>query len=95
MVCQGELTHQITEVTKEVSNSFNQERFERLLSNFSPEDPTISLSTLIYRPGSPVLMYSHSEGSLNEKHAHQGAGMGVTEGVRCTYNFFTVACADY
>ena len=91
MVRRGELTHQITEVTKEVSNSFNQEHFERLLSNFSPEYPTISesLSTFVYRPasGSPVLMYGHSDGSLTKEHAHQGAGMEVTEGVRCTYNF--------
>ena len=81
MVCQREFT-EITEATKSISNSSDQERLEH---SVSPGCPAIALPSFPCRSGSSVLIDCHFERSLTEKQAYCWKGKKSTKGGRCTY----------
>jgi hypothetical protein len=90
VVCQGKLTHRITEVTKKISNSFNQEHLEHLVEHrISPVYPAFASPLSSRHPASSIPM--DIEG---EKQAHYGIRKESTKGVRCMYTFCTILYTD-
>jgi hypothetical protein len=75
-------TCQITETTKNVSNSFDQEPLE---PSVSPAYPAISPPSFPCRPGSSILIDCHFERSLTETQAYRWNGKEATKEYRCTY----------
>jgi hypothetical protein len=85
VVCQGKFTHQITGLTKNASNSFDQERLDRTVSSSYPAIvPPLSPC----HPGPSVPKDGHFEDSL----AVTQAGKESTKWGQCTYIFCTIVC---
>ena len=74
MVCQGEFTHKITEVTKLALKSFDQERLEYPVS---PLYDAIAPPPSPCQPGSSILIEGCSQPE-NLKQAHDVAVIDVT-----------------
>ena len=88
------ISHQITEVTKKVSNSFYQDS-ERLEHPVSPACPAIAPLSFPCHPGSSTQIDGYIEGPLTEKQAYDETRKELTERGRCTYVFYPTLLTDY
>ena len=80
-----------TEVAKKASNSFDQERVERPVSQACP---TIARPLSPCHPKSFIMIDDNFEGSLTEERAHYVTGNECVEEGRRAYIFCIMTCAD-